>query len=181
MNTISSTYCLLNCLFTCFFIKSQRLKYLAVTLYSSFINGALKNIALRTVNILLFVCLFIRSCSSHSRIFPSFGDVTIPDEGLQILTYARHFWPSSSGGSLACHTYRDTEHPFIMVISEDTLHSHLPPSVWQWICRFMFLRLMSVAIGIRTPNPPLAGWTLQPTAPPPRRKYTGIDKKQCLH
>ena len=99
MNTISSTYCLLNCLFTCFFIKSQRLKYLAVTFYSGFINGALKNIALRTVNILLFVCLFIWSFSSHSRIFHSFGDVTITGEGLQMLTYARHFWPSSSEGS----------------------------------------------------------------------------------
>ena len=25
-------------------------------------------------------------------------------EGLQILTYARHLWPLSSDGSLACHT-----------------------------------------------------------------------------
>ena len=25
-------------------------------------------------------------------------------EGLQILTYARHLWPLSSEGSLACHT-----------------------------------------------------------------------------
>ena len=33
--------------------------------------------------------------------------------------YARHLWPLSSEGSLACHTYCDTEHPFIMVISED--------------------------------------------------------------
>ena len=36
-------------------------------------------------------------------------------EGLQILTYARHSWPLSSEGSLACHTYCDTGHPFIMV------------------------------------------------------------------
>ena len=28
-------------------------------------------------------------------------------EGLQILTYARHSWPESSEGSLACHTYYD--------------------------------------------------------------------------
>ena len=28
--------------------------------------------------------------SSHSRIFHSYGDVTITGEGLQILTYARH-------------------------------------------------------------------------------------------
>ena len=35
------------------------------------------------------------------------------------------FWPLSSVGSLACHTYCDTGYPFIMVISEDTRHSHL--------------------------------------------------------
>ena len=37
----------------------------------------------------------------------------------QILTFARHSWPLSSEGSLECHTYCDTGHPFIMVISED--------------------------------------------------------------
>ena len=40
----------------------------------------------------LLVCGF----SSHSRIFHSYGYVTIADEGLQILTYARHAWPLSS-------------------------------------------------------------------------------------
>ena len=37
------------------------------------------------------------------------------------------FWPMplSSEGSLACHTYFNTGHPFIMVISEDPWHSHL--------------------------------------------------------
>ena len=30
---------------------------------------------------------------------------------------------------LQCHTYCDTRHPFIMVISEDPWHSHLLPSV----------------------------------------------------
>ena len=37
------------------------------------------------------------------------GDVTIADEGLQILTFARHSWPLSSKDSLACHTYSDTD------------------------------------------------------------------------
>ena len=37
--------------------------------------------------------------------FYSFGDVTITGEGLQILTNARHLWPLSSEGSLACQTY----------------------------------------------------------------------------
>ena len=100
-----------------------------------------------------FVCL---GFSSHSRIFHSYGDVTITVEGLKVLTYARHSWPLSSEGSSACHTYCDTGHPFIMVISEDPWHSHLLPSVWQWRFRYLFLQLRSVAAGIRTPSPPFA-------------------------
>ena len=37
----------------------------------------------------------------------------------QILTFVRLSWPLSHEGSLACHTYYDTGHSFIMVISED--------------------------------------------------------------
>ena len=70
-----------------------------------------------------FVCVFVRlfvcGLSSHSRIFHSFGDVTITDERLQILTNARQLWPLSSECSLACHTYYDTGHPFMMVISDN--------------------------------------------------------------
>ena len=51
----------------------------------------------------LFVCLFV-CFSSHSRIFHLNGDVTIAGEGLQILTNARHSWPLSKEGSLACHS-----------------------------------------------------------------------------
>ena len=36
-----------------------------------------------------------------------------------------HLWPLSNEGSLTCHTYCDTGHPFIMVIFEDPWHSHL--------------------------------------------------------
>ena len=36
------------------------------------------------------VCLFVWDFSSHSRIFHKYGDVTIADEGLQMLTYPRH-------------------------------------------------------------------------------------------
>ena len=57
------------------------------------------------------------SLSSHSRKFHSYGDVTIAGEGLQILTNARFSWPLSSEDSLACHTYCDTGHPFIMVMN----------------------------------------------------------------
>ena len=72
-----------------------------------------------------YVCLFVWNFSSHSRNFHLFGDVTIAGEGLHILTYARHLWPLSSEGSLACHNYCDTGHPFIMIISEDPWHCTL--------------------------------------------------------
>ena len=72
------------------------------------------------------------------QLFPSFGDVTIVGEGQQILAYARHSCPLSNEGSLACHTYCDTGHKFIMVIPEDPRHSHLMPSVWQWSCHYLF-------------------------------------------
>ena len=90
----------------------------------------------------------------YSRIFHSYGDVTITDEGLQILNYTQHLMPLSNEVSLACHTYCDTGHPFMMVISENPWYSHLLPSVWQWIYHFLFLRLRSVAAVIRTLNLP---------------------------
>ena len=89
-----------------------------------------------------FFCF--KGLSSHSRIFLSYGDVTITGEGLQIWTYTRHSWPLSTEGSLACQTYCDTGHPFKIVIFEDPLHSHLLPSVEQWSCQYLFLRLRSV-------------------------------------
>ena len=72
---------------------------------------------LHTLLYWMIVCLFVWGLLSHSRIFHSYGDVTITGEGLQILTYVAHSWPLSSEGSLACHTYCDTGHKFIMVIS----------------------------------------------------------------
>ena len=75
------------------------------------------------------VCLFLCGLSYHSRISNSYGDVNFTDEGLQTMTYTRHSWLLSSEGSLACHTYFDTGHPFIIVISEDPCHSNLLPSV----------------------------------------------------
>ena len=83
-----------------------------------------------------YVCLFVLGLSSHSRIFHSYGDLTITVEGLQILTYARHSWPLSSEDSLTCHTYCDTGHPFIMFISENPWHSLLL-SVWQQSCHYL--------------------------------------------
>ena len=74
--------------------------------------------------------LFLWGLSSHSRIFQSYGDVTRIGEGLQILTF------------------------------EDPWHSHQLPSVLQRSCHYLFLRLRSVAAGIRTPNFPHASRTL---------------------
>ena len=80
-----------------------------------------------------------------------------------------HSGPVSSKGSLASHIYSNTGHPFIsfiMVIFENSWQSHLSPTVWQWNCHCLFLRRMSVAAGIQTPNLPHERRTLYPTAPP---------------
>ena len=61
-----------------------------------------------------FVCLFLWSLMSNSRIFHSYGD----GEGLQISTYARYLLPLSIKGSLTCHILCNTGLPFIIVISE---------------------------------------------------------------
>ena len=95
----------------------------------------------------MYVCLFVWGFSSNSRIFHSQGDVTNSGDGLQMLTYARHLRPSSRKGSLAKHTYCDTGHPLIMVISEDPWHSHLLPS-----CHFMFYDLGLSRLGFEHPN-----------------------------
>ena len=100
----------------------------------------------------MFVCLFVFYFPLEN--FHSYGDVTITGEGLQILTHARHLWPLSSEGSLAWHTYWDTGHLFLMVIS-----------VLQLSCQHLFLRLRTVAAGIGTPNLPHARWLLWSTTP----------------
>ena len=64
-------------------------------------NTQLSNILHVQVNCEGLTCDFV--CLSHSRIFHSYGDVTITTEGLLILTYTRHSWQLSSEGSLACH------------------------------------------------------------------------------
>ena len=96
------------------------------------------------------VCWFVWSLSSHSRIFHSYGDVTISVEVLQILT--QHSWPLSSEGSLACHTYCDTCHllwhsasvfngnlrgPVTLTLVAERLAGELSPLGFTttWICR----------------------------------------------
>ena len=68
----------------------------------------------------MLVCLFFWFFFVPlKKIFHSYGDVTITGEGLQILTYARHFCLFSSVVSLVCHTYCNKGHLFTMVISKD--------------------------------------------------------------
>ena len=61
------------------------------------IDPKVKELEERPLKILLFVWDLL----SHSKIFHSYGNVTIAGEGLQILTYARYSWSLSSEGSLA--------------------------------------------------------------------------------
>ena len=63
--------------------------------------------------------LVVWGLSSHSRMFYSDGDVTITGEGLQMLTYARHSWSSSSDSSLECHHY------YIVFFRHLTLDNHI--------------------------------------------------------
>ena len=95
-------------------------------------------------------CLFIFGIYRPTWAFRTYGEVTIAGEGLHILTYARHSWLLRNEGSLAYHTYCDTGHPFIMIISEDPWHFTLL-SVWQGSCHYLFFRLRSVATGDRAP------------------------------
>ena len=52
------------------------------------------------------------------------------------------------------HQLRQGPMVLMVIISENPWHSHLLPSVWQWSCYFLFLRLTSVATGDRTPIEP---------------------------
>ena len=84
---------------------------------------------------LFCVWFFLFGVFRYSRVFfHLFENVTIAGEGLQMLNNARLSWPLSSECSLECLTYRDTEHPFIMGITDDSWHSHLLSSVWQSSC-----------------------------------------------
>ena len=70
--------------------------------------------------------------SSEMNNINSHGDIHVKNFRVgqkKFLTSARHSWPLSNDGSLACHTYCDTGHPFIMFISEDPWDSHLLLSI----------------------------------------------------
>ena len=100
-------------------------------------------------------------------------EFTVPLENFSLIWIRLYYrWRASnfdlcsgSEGSLTCHTYCDTGLHFI--ISEDPWHSPLLPSVLQWSCHNLFLRLRSVATGDRTPISRMRGE--RSTSTPPRR------------
>ena len=112
---------------TIYFLSHQRSQYMCQTQY-------------------MFYIRFFVGFRLTEGFFTHVSDVTITGEGLQILTFTRHVCPSSSEGSLACHIYCETGHPFIMVISEPW-HSHLLPSIWQLSCPYLFLNLSLSRLG----------------------------------
>ena len=153
-----SFHVFLFCIKVCFFILVT-FKY---AMYRICVSPKFKKFPIQILlhHVFVIYFFFVWDLSSHSKNFHSYGDVTILGEGLQILTNARHSWAVIIEGFLACHTHCDTGHPYFMVISEDPRHLHLFPSVWQWSCHYLFLRLRIVAAGIRTPNLLFAGLTL---------------------
>ena len=58
-------------------------------------------------------------CFYPTREFFTHGVSPLLVKGCKFFTYARHSGPLSSEDSLDCSTYCDTEHPFMMVSSED--------------------------------------------------------------
>ena len=77
--------------------------------------------------------------SCHSRIFHTYGDLTITSEGLQILTHAWHLFDHWAVRVLSVPKL--LWHQFIKVISEDPWHSHLLQSVLLWSCHYLFLQI----------------------------------------
>ena len=90
---------------------------------------SLRSAELRLKGLFLFICGF----TSHSRIFHSFGDFTAADFDL-----------CSALMAIEQRGFFSVPHPLwymisvIIVISKDSWHLHLLPSVWQWNCHPCF-------------------------------------------
>ena len=70
---------------------------------------------LRNIYPYLFLfCLFVWDLSSHSRIFSLIWRCHHYRWRAANFDLCAHSWPLISEGSLACHTYCGTGHPFIM-------------------------------------------------------------------
>ena len=90
-------------------------------------------------------CLFVLGFLSCSRNFTP------------LLEKSCKVWPllwthGHSGFFSVPHLLWQWSAVYIIVIFGDLLHSHLLPSVGQWICHYFCLRRRSVALGIQTPN-----------------------------
>ena len=97
-------------------------------------------LALLFLNLSFFAC-FCFCCSDSLRcLFGVFRPIWEIFTHLETITSERlaTYGHLSVRGSLACHNYCDTGHPFIMVISEDLWHSQLMSSAWQWSCNYLF-------------------------------------------
>ena len=85
----------------------------------------------------LFVCMFVWSCKSNSRIFHSYGDFVITDDQFTNFDLLSILMVIEQWGLFNVHVTSAT-----MVISVATRHSNLLPSVWQWICHYFFNDLL---------------------------------------
>ena len=100
-------------------------------------------------SIIFVFCLSVWGFSSHSIHFYSFEHHrwTVANLGLCLVLMAIALWGLLSLPYLLWHG------PYVYyVISEDTWHSHVLPSVYQWICHNPLKRLESVVAGFRTPK-----------------------------
>ena len=143
------------------YLYQVKFKYLEYTkaVYSGilYISIFLEMISVDEINyrcLFVFVCLY-GGFSPSREYFTQLETSPLTMRGNKFWPiYTRNSWPLiiSSDGSFTCQTYCDTGQPFIGVVSEDPWHSYLLPSVWQWSCHCLYLRLRSVEAGIRPPN-----------------------------
>ena len=120
--------------------------------------------------------MFELGFTSHSRVFHSYWDVIITDEGLQILTYARFLWSlrflkrATRTVTRDIHLYNGHLWEFMSLTSEyvaERFAVELPLSV--------FTTLVCCSWGFNTQRPH-ARRTLSPTAPPLRPKNVELHK-----
>ena len=81
---------------------------------------------------------FFNHANLLPRIFNSYGDFNIANGELHCFTQTCHSRPLRSGGSLTCYAYCNTCRPFILGNFEESSHSPMLPSDWQWSCHYHF-------------------------------------------
>lgn len=106
--------------------------------------------------------------TSNSRMFHSYADVTpLPVKCCKFgAAYCHEHWGFFTLQHILWHT-------FVMIISEDSWHSHLLQKVWQWSCRYLVLRL-SLSRPVIEPRPPAYEANTLPTEPPRRLRISLI-------